>query len=79
MAANKVRGARAALCYNEEVARLAKKHNDANILVFGARFFEDEEIFKMVDAFLEEEFEGGRHEIRVDTIIDYEESCTDCC
>jgi ribose 5-phosphate isomerase B len=64
MSANKHNGVRAALCWNEEIAKLARQHNDANILVLPARFISNEEAFKCVDVFLSEEFEGGRHEDR---------------
>ena len=78
IAANKVKGVRAALVYNEEVAKLAREHNDANVISIGARFFNLEEIIKMVDVFISTDFEGGRHEDRVHTISDYEDSCVDC-
>jgi ribose 5-phosphate isomerase B len=78
IAANKVKGVRAALVYNEEVAKLAREHNDANVISIGARFFEIEEIIKMIDIFISTDFEGGRHEDRVHTISDYEDSCVDC-
>ncbi len=61
IAANKIPGARAALCWNEETARLAREHNDANILCFGGRFIEPERAALMVRLFLETEFAGGRH------------------
>jgi len=65
IAANKVAGARAALCWNEETARLARQHNDANILCFGGRFVTPEVAATMVRVFLETEFAGGRHAERV--------------
>ena len=68
MAANKVAGVRAALCWNEETARLAREHNDANILCFGARFIEPALAAKMVRAFMETEFAGGRHSQRVEKL-----------
>lgn len=68
MAANKHSGVRAALCWNKEVAILAKQHNDANIVSLPARFLTTEEAKYIVDAFLEQEFEGGRHQRRVDKI-----------
>lgn len=68
MAANKVPGVRAALCWNEETARLAREHNDANILCFGARFIEPELAARMVRVFMETEFAGGRHQQRVDKL-----------
>lgn len=66
--ANKHSGVRAALCWNEEVARLARQHNDANVICLPARFVSKEEAEKMVRAFIDTPFEGGRHEKRVDKI-----------
>ncbi|MFN7141212.1 MAG: ribose 5-phosphate isomerase B, partial [Limisphaerales bacterium] len=63
--ANKVPGIRAALVFNEEMGRLAREHNDANILCLGSRFTPTEEAKKIVDAFLSADFEGGRHAKRV--------------
>ena len=68
IAANKIPGARAALCWNEETARLAREHNDANILCFGGRFIEPERAALMVRLFLETEFAGGRHAQRVEKL-----------
>lgn len=68
IAANKVPGARAALCWNEETARLAREHNDANVLCFGSRFIEPEQAARMVRIFLETEFAGGRHTQRVEKL-----------
>ncbi|MBK9285435.1 MAG: ribose 5-phosphate isomerase B [Sphingobacteriaceae bacterium] len=68
MTANKHKGIRAAVCWNNEVAALAKQHNNANILVLPARFISLEEAQKCVDRFLNETFEGGRHEQRVQKI-----------
>jgi ribose 5-phosphate isomerase B len=65
MTANKHQGIRAALCWLPELAALAREHNDANILVLPARFIEPAVAFACVAAFLEAEFEGGRHEERV--------------
>lgn len=65
MAANKVRGIRAALGYSAESARLARAHNDANVLCLGARLTEPSDALDIVDAFLETPFDGGRHEKRV--------------
>ena len=65
IAANKVAGARAALCWNEETARLARQHNDANVLCFGGRFVTPEVAARMVRVFLETDFAGGRHAERV--------------
>lgn len=68
MSANKHPGIRAALCWKEEIARLSRAHNDANILVLPARFIKEEEAKKCVNAFLSASFEGGRHEGRVKKI-----------
>jgi len=68
MAANKHAGVRAALCWEPEVAILAKQHNDANIVSLPARFITTETAKDIVDAFMDEEFEGGRHQGRVDKI-----------
>lgn len=65
IAANRNPGIRAALCFNDEMARLSRQHNDANILVLGARFIPEQEAAKCLDAFLTTEFEGGRHARRV--------------
>jgi ribose 5-phosphate isomerase B len=65
MTANKHAGVRAALCWNVEIAKLARQHNDANIICIPARFVSYEEAVAMLDAFLNTEFEGGRHERRV--------------
>lgn len=65
MAANKVRGIRAAVGYSAETARLARAHNDANVLSIGARFVSPELALEMVDTFLSADFEGGRHAARV--------------
>jgi ribose 5-phosphate isomerase B len=66
--ANKYEGVRAALCWNAEVARLARAHNNANILCLPARFIEQEEALKSILIFLSTDFEGGRHEGRVGKI-----------
>lgn len=68
MAANKHRAVRAALCWTEELASLAKQHNNANVLCLASRFTPYEMAEKCTDAFLEAEFEGGRHSRRVDKI-----------
>ncbi|MBN1967964.1 MAG: ribose 5-phosphate isomerase B [Candidatus Delongbacteria bacterium] len=65
IAANKVSGARAALCHCVEYAKLSRQHNNANILALGGRFIDEVLAFEIVEAFLETEFEGGRHEKRV--------------
>ncbi len=68
MSANKHNGIRAALCWNEEIAKLARQHNDANILVLPARYISVEEAKKCVAIFLSEKFEGGRHQQRIEKI-----------
>lgn len=66
--ANKHQGIRAAICWTEELAKLARQHNNANILCIPARFVTVEEAEKITAAFLSTEFEGGRHANRVDKI-----------
>lgn len=68
MSANKHKGIRAALCWNSEIASLARQHNDANILVLPARYISQEEAEKCVNVFLSEKFEGGRHQGRIEKI-----------
>jgi ribose 5-phosphate isomerase B len=68
MAANKMKGIRAALCYSEDTARLARSHNDANVMSMGARLIEPELANKLVDIFLETPFEGGRHIARIEDL-----------
>lgn len=70
--ANKIKGIRAALCYEPLLAEMARKHNDANVLCLGARFSGAETIKKIIDVFLRTEFEGGRHAERVKLISDIE-------
>ena len=65
MTLNKHQGIRAALCWTPELARLARAHNDANVLVMPARFIEPEIALEIVDMFLSTPFEGGRHERRI--------------
>ena len=66
MTLNKHQGIRAALCWQPELARLARAHNDANVLVMPARFIAPEVALECVDVFLATEFEGGRHQRRID-------------
>lgn len=73
MTANKHQGVRAAIGWNEEVARLARQHNNANVLCLPARFIGEDEAILFVNAFLSSEFEGGRHQRRVDKIVSKEE------
>ncbi|MCF8423175.1 MAG: ribose 5-phosphate isomerase B [Bacteroidia bacterium] len=68
MTANKHSGIRSALCWNSEIAALARQHNDANILTLPARYINFEEAVKCLDAFLNEQFEGGRHLDRIKKI-----------
>ena len=68
MTVNKHQGIRGALCWNEEVSRLARAHNDANICALPARFISESEAYLIVKTFLNTSFEGGRHKVRVDKI-----------
>jgi len=72
--ANKVPGVRAAVAWSEEIARLARQHNDANVLAIGARTTPPDEIPKIVRAFFSTKFEGGRHAARVEKISEVERS-----
>lgn len=73
IAANKVHGARAALCLDEFTARLAREHNDANVLSLGGRILAPQFAFVIVDTFLETKFEGGRHVKRLEQIREIEQ------
>ena len=76
MAANKVRGVRAALCLNEYTARLARSHNDANVLGLGGRILGEGLALAIVDLFLATPFDGGRHQRRVAQLAEIEaEEC----
>lgn len=68
IAANKVKGIRAAVVTNEFMAEMTKRHNDANIIALGGRVLETEYALKLVDIWLDTEFEGGRHQRRVDML-----------
>ena len=68
MTANKHKKVRAALCWSEEIAKLAKQHNNANIVCIPARFISKEEALKIIKSFIDTDFEGGRHERRVNII-----------
>ena len=68
MTANKHKKVRAALCWSKEIARLAKQHNNANIVCIPARFISKEDTLQIVKAFIDTNFEGGRHERRVNKI-----------
>ena len=65
MTLNKHQGIRAALCWLPELAALARQHNNANFLVLPARFIQTQDAYRIVDAYLEAEFEGGRHANRI--------------
>ena len=68
IAANKVKGIRCGLCTSVEMAKLTRQHNNANMLAIGGRILETETAFAIVDAFLDTEFEGGRHKRRTDML-----------
>ena len=68
MTANKVKGVRCGVCYDDEVASLLRRHNNANMISFGANFMSLEDVKKRIDIFLNTEFEGGRHLRRVNEI-----------
>ncbi|MBR0120703.1 MAG: ribose 5-phosphate isomerase B [Clostridia bacterium] len=68
IAANRYKGIRAALIYSTEVARLAKAHNNANILVFGGRTMVVDDVINRIDTFMQTEYEDGRHQRRLDKI-----------
>ena len=70
MAANRIKGCRAAVFYNgpEEIVKLSREHNNANILSLGARFMSQEEIYDVIETWLEEPFEGGRHQRRIEKL-----------
>jgi len=74
IAANKVHGVRAAVAWSPEIARLAREHNDANVLSLPARFLNDEQAKDIVKAWFDADFEGGRHERRVEKITDLEKN-----
>ena len=68
MTVNKYPNVRCALCWNEEIAQLARQHNDANMMALPARFIPEETALRLVDIFLSTPFEGGRHQRRVEKI-----------
>lgn len=74
IAANKVHGVRAALCYDETTARLARQHNDANVLSLGGRLLGETLALAILDVFLSTPFEGGRHQPRLDQIAAIEQA-----
>lgn len=73
IAANKVPGAYAALVYNKEAAALSRQHNNSNILVLGAKFTAEKDMLEIIQIWLQEEFEGGRHGRRVEQIKQMED------
>lgn len=73
IAANKVNGVRAALCHDEWMARMARQHNNANVLAFGARVLADARALLIVDLFLATDFEGGRHQPRIEQLAAIEQ------
>jgi len=68
IAANKVKGVRAGIAYNDEVAQLMRQHNNANMIAFGATFMKLPDVLRRIEIFLKTPFEGGRHERRVNEI-----------
>lgn len=72
IAANKVKGARCAVGYHDEATKRARIDNDANIIAFGARYMTLEEILKRIQLFVNTQYEGGRHQTRLDIISEYE-------
>ena len=68
MAANKVKGIRCGLCTSVEMAKLTRQHNNANMLAMGGRILETDTAFAIVDAFIDTQFEGGRHKRRTDML-----------
>ena len=72
IAANKVKGIRCALCFNEKVAMMTRLHNNSNVLALPGAYLSKDETKKIVHTFLNTEFEGGRHSRRVDIINDYD-------
>lgn len=72
IAANKIKGVRCGIGYNDEVSKLMRQHNNANVISFGAKFMTTEDVIRRIDIFLSTEFEGGRHQTRVDMISELE-------
>ena len=72
IAANKVKGIRCALCWSDETARLAKEHNNANMISIGERLINNRDAARIVGIWLDSKFEGGRHLRRIELISDYE-------
>jgi ribose 5-phosphate isomerase B len=76
--ANKFRGVRAALCFDEVTAEMSRRHNDANVLCMSADLISEQLIARITEIFAQTEFEGGRHARRIEKIADVESS-SDCC
>lgn len=74
IAANKVKGVRCALCWNNQTAEFSRRHNDANVLSIGERMTSIEIALDVVDIWLKTPFEGGRHQHRIDELDHYEET-----
>lgn len=72
ISANKIKGVRAALCLNEEMAKLSREHNDSNVLSLSSKFTPEEKLLKIVEVWLKTPFEGGRHKRRLDKIASEE-------
>ena len=72
MAANRIKGVRCAVCWNAESARLARQHNDANVISLGQRMMSQAEALELVRIWLETEFEGGRHQRRIQMLDEVE-------
>ena len=72
IAANKIDGIRCGLCPSKEIAALVKQHNNANVIALGGRFTSPEDAKDIVDSYMAAQFEGGRHQTRVDKIINLE-------
>ena len=68
MTVNKHQGVRSALCWTTDIARLARHHNDANVCSLPARFISEKESLDIIDVFLHEDFDGGRHLLRINKI-----------
>jgi len=77
MAANKVRGVRAAPAFSDDEVKMTREHNDANVLTIGARYIDEQQAVDLVHRFLETEFTGGRHARRVAKIAQIEQASTE--
>ncbi len=72
IAANKIRGIRAALCMNEDAAKFSRLHNNANVVCLGAKYLDEKLAERIVEIFASTDFEGGRHDRRVKKFMDFE-------